>query len=97
MAPGQDFSQTLCFSEEAMAEASATTRRRAAATARGRGGKLGAGASLPGDPLGVEGVEEWCQAQERVILVNEGQFVAFPPDEAAGPASARPVTSVVAT
>ncbi|KAL4434260.1 hypothetical protein ABPG75_000701 [Micractinium tetrahymenae] len=98
LAPGQDFAQTLCFSEEAMAEAAATARRRAVAAAHSRSGRAAAatGGALPGATLGVEGVEEWCQAQERVVLVNEGEYVAFPPDTNVGPADARPVTSVVA-
>lgn len=81
-----------------MAETCANARRRAAAAAHGRLGRAAsAGAGpLPGAPLGVEGVEEWCQAQERVVLVNEGEFVAFPPDATAAPAEPRPITSVVA-
>ena len=104
LAPGEDFSQVLCFSEEALQEAAAAARRRSGAKKAGRQGAGGAAAtgagSLPGAPLGVEGVEEWCRQQQAVVLVNNGEFVAFPPDSgvgaAAGPAAMRPATAVVA-
>lgn len=104
VAPGEDFSQTLCFSEEAMQETAAVARRRAAADARmpamqrtgGGSSRATAAGSLPGAPLGVEGVEEWAQQQERVVLYNQGMYVAFPPDAAAPlPATARPITALV--
>ena len=93
-APGQDFSQALCFSEEALAEAAATARRRAGSPAHLAGQPPG-GASAAGDALGADGVEEWCQEQERVVLVNNGSFIAWPPDSTAAPPTARPGTSVV--
>ncbi|PSC76354.1 N-methyltryptophan oxidase [Micractinium conductrix] len=92
-APGQDFSQALCFSEEALAEAAATARRRAGSPAHLAGQPPG-GASAAGDALGADGVEEWCQEQERVVLVNNGSFIAWPPDSTAAPPTARPGTSV---
>jgi hypothetical protein len=92
-APGEDFSQLLCFSEEAAAEAAAEARRRSAA-ARRPGARQSSGGGVAGSPLGVEGVEEWCQRQEAVVLVNNGQFVSFPVDPAGSPASVRPVTAV---
>ena len=92
----------LCFSDEALQEATAAARQRAGASKVGRQGAgsaavAGAG-SLSGAAFGVEGVEEWCRQQQAVVLVNNGLFVAFPPDSgtAAGPAAARPVTAVVA-
>ncbi len=86
-APGEDFSQLLCFSEEAVAEAAAPRRS---------GGRQSSASRVAGSPVGVEGVEEWCQRQEAVILVNNGQFVSFPAEAAGSPASARPVTAVTA-
>ena len=116
LAPGEDFAQALCFSEEAMQEAAAAARRRGAAAtcpAPGRqgggsgaaaaaaGGGSGAaaaaagGGTVPGALLGVEGIEEWCEQQERVVLFNNGEFVK-PPPECSMPPSARPATALVA-
>ena len=102
LAPGEDFSQMLCFSEETLQEAKAAARRRTGSRKAGRQGAgsaaAGGAGGLPGAALGVEGVREGCLQQQAVVLVNNGQFVAFPPDRgtAAGPAAARPVTAVVA-
>jgi hypothetical protein len=102
LAPGEDFSQMLCFSDEALQEATAAARQRAGASkvgGQGAGSAAVAGAgSLSGAAFGVEGVKEWCRQQQAVVLVNNGLFVAFPPDSgtAAGPAAARPVTAVMA-
>ncbi|PRW59281.1 hypothetical protein C2E21_2538 [Chlorella sorokiniana] len=103
LAPGEEFAQTLCFSEEAVQEAAAAARRRAAAAARPAAGRHGgagsaaaaAGGSLPGAQLGAEGVEEWCEQQERVVLFNNG-YVEPPPADSSVPPSARPATALVA-
>ena len=50
---------------------------------------------MPGAPLGVEGIEEWCEQQERVVLFNNGEFVK-PPPKCSMPPSARPATALVA-
>lgn len=81
-----------------MQEAAAAARRRAAAAqpaVSGRPGGGGVAGSLPGAPLGVEGVEEWCEQQERVVLFNDGAYVA-PPGSGVAPPTARPVTALVA-
>lgn len=104
LAPGEDFSQTLCFSEEAMQAAAGAARRRAAAAAPAKPVKQGAGAArgagpagcLPGAPLGMEGVEEWCHRQEVVVLINEGQYVVAPDESPVLAAAARPLTALVA-
>jgi hypothetical protein len=107
LAPGEDFSQLLCFSEEAAGELAAAARRRTLARRTHGGGArasvTGAGAGARASStgrLGGEGVEEWCAQQEAVVLVNEGQFVAFPPEArtaaGAGALTARRITSVAA-
>lgn len=86
-----------------MQEAAAAARRRAAAATRPAPGRQAGGSStaaagggsLPGAPLWMEGVEEWCEQQERVVLFNNGEFVKAPPDGAMPP-SPRPATALVA-
>lgn len=89
LAAGQDFSQTLGFCEEAAQEAAAAARRRARRTA-GHGGGGGGGGEAAGG-----GVAEWTATLERVVLWNDGQFVAAP-EAAPPPLTARPVTALVA-
>lgn len=135
VAPGEDWSQALCFSAEALQEAAAAARRRAAALGKAAGGgQSGAAGGLLGAALGAQGVDEWSSQQGAVILFNEvrarrspqppaaglsqpepltqtwqwvgssphlpcsaqGQCVAFPPDAAAAPPTARPGTALVA-
>ena len=50
---------------------------------------------MAGAPVGAEGVEEWCEQQERVVLFNNGEYVKPPPDGCMPP-SARPATALVA-
>ena len=99
LAPGEDFSQLLCFSEDAVqAAAAAVVARQAAARRPGSTAATVTATSYPGGPFGLEGVEEWCQRQEAVVLVNNAQVVAFPDVAAAAAAAAvgRPDTAVVA-
>jgi hypothetical protein len=91
-----DFSQVLCFSDDALQEAAAASRRRAVLRRPQGGlasGRQPTAGSKGGVAPGAEGVEEWCQRQEAVVLVNQGQFVAFPPD-GGSTRTARPVTAV---
>lgn len=82
-----------------MQEAAAAARRRAATAGRPAAGRSAAAAagegSMAGAPVGAEGVEEWCEQQERVVLFNNGEYVKPPPDGCMPP-SARPATALVA-
>lgn len=86
--PGADFSQALCFCEEA---AAAEMRRRAAAAA-----EPGAGGGGHGIAAALDSVAEW-QSRDPVVLVNDGKFVrqASGGRVGEGGPSVRPTTAVV--